>query len=1032
MNRSRFLYLIILLLIAVQSVAAPPSIYFSKLTVVNGLSNDKVNCILEDKRGFIWFGTDDGLNRYDGSKFVIYRNDPSHSTSLSGNIITNLLEDKRGVIWIATADGGLTRYDYRLSPEHQFKQYKHSFSDSLSIPVNIINALIEDRQGFLWLGTSGNGVLRFDKDKETFMQVQNIRGRTARTALSLCLDEKGMIWVGREGGGLLKINPTTFETEADERYINVYSKLPHMVVTTLFRDSRNHIWLGSWDKVVYRYNTTLNKEEVFQNNGTRYSFGKDDPISFSEDHRRRIWIGGKYGGLYVYDPVANEFYHYQHDPSREGTLVDNQVNCIYKDRAGIIWLGTNRGVSIHNPLQQQFEQTFLPAPSGPAGQNGGPITIWDFYELDNSLLVGTSHGIYRQYADGSFQHIPLKFQGQPLAVTRFFRAKDNTLYVGTNVSLFTFNPVTFELKQLPNTSKDVVMNRIIESRVMSITEHSIEGHDALLVAPYGHFFAFYDYALQRWVSRQDSAWDIIQRYKLRDHLIRKFYKASNGTVWLANTKAGLGEWITGPTPMVQYYANVPNKSESISNNHVYDITEDKHGNLWVSTYGGGLHYFIVSAKRFLHIASSRNLGEGIQTDHNGNVWMIANGILHKYDVTKRIYKTFTLPDVEKTGGVKGYIYKSSDGRMFIAGANYFISFHPDAVREVITQPRVYLTDFKVFNTSFSHLLFGKKIQLRHNQNFFSFEFAAPEFQREVQYSWKLEGVDPDWTDAGTANTANYTNLSGGDYIFKVRATSMAGMWSNEIATISIRIIPPFWKQTWFFIACGLLVLAAIYLIYRYRINELLKRQAIRNKIAQDLHDNVGSTLSSISVYSQVAKIHNEQGNRSDLQDVLVRIAATSSEMISEMNDIVWTINPRNDGMQKILQRMESFAKPLLHTQNIQFSFRYDPAVMHVNLEMEKRKNFYLIFKEAVNNTLKYSGCKKMEVYVNYSHAHIELIVQDDGVGFDSKTIETKASQSLSGNGLNNMARRAGEMGGTFSIKSEPGKGTRVHLRFPFP
>ena len=395
MYRSRFLYLLILLLVFKQSAGYPPSIYFTKLTTVNGLSHDKVNCILQDKRGFIWFGTDDGLNRYDGNKFVLFRNEPTNPSSISGNIVTTLLEDKDEVLWIATADGGLTRYDYRLSPDKQFQQFKHS-PDSLSIPVNIINAMIEDKQGYLWLGTSGHGVLRFDKKTGTFKSLAN----WARTALSLCMDGKGMIWVGREGGGLIKIDPATFNVEADERYFNVYVKLPHMVVTSLFRDSRNHIWFGSWDKVLYRYNSHLQKEEVFQQNSDPYSFAKDDPISFAEDHRRRIWIGGKYGGLYVYDPIAGQFYHYKHDPARDGSLVGNQVNCIYRDRNGIIWLGTNRGVSIHNPMQQQFEQTFLPDE-----KNGTPITIWDFFETDKDLLVGTSNGLYRQLPDGSFHHM---------------------------------------------------------------------------------------------------------------------------------------------------------------------------------------------------------------------------------------------------------------------------------------------------------------------------------------------------------------------------------------------------------------------------------------------------------------------------------------------------------------------------------------------------------------------------------------------------------------------------------------------------
>lgn len=1021
MTRRIFLAFFCLVMHVWNCAAFSPTVYFTNLSTANGLSNNKVNCMLQDKRGFMWFGTEDGLNRYDGNKFVVFRNEPANPASLSGNIITSLLEDDNGIMWIATADGGLTKYDYRLSPERQFRQYKHSNSDSSSIPVNIINALIQDQHGYLWLATSGNGVMRFDKKTETFRTLAT----KARTALSLCLDHQGYIWAGREGGGLIKINPSNFSFQMDERYNNVYLKLPHMVVSALFKDSRNNIWLGSWDKVVYRYNSSLQKEEVFSNDGGAFSFGKDDPLSFAEDHRRRIWIGGKYGGLYIYEPVTNNFYNYRHDAAREGTLADNQVNCIYKDRSGIIWLGTGKGISVHSPVLQQFEQTFLPAASE-------PVTIYDFFETDDKqLLIGASNGIYA-LKDGTIRSMSLEYKGQALAVTKFYRGKDNTVYIGTNVSLFKYNTADNSLKRLPNTEKDIVMNRIIESRVTSIIEDSIDGHPVLMVLPYGHFLAYYDFVLQQWVSRQDTVRTIIKKFGLRDHLVRKFYKARNGSIWLANTKTGLGEWPRHHNAGVKYYSNTPNQAESISNNYVYDMMEDAKGNLWVSTYGGGLHYFNTQTKTFTHITSSHNLGEGMQLDGHGNVWMIANGNLHKYDVEKRAYSTFQLPDVEKTGGVKGYIYKSSDGRMFVAGSNYFIIFHPDSIHEIKAQPSVYLTDFRIFNTSFNHLLASKKIELRHNQNFFTFEFAAPSFQGPVQYSWMLQGVDPDWVDAGTQNTANYTNLSGGNYVFKVRATAKPGVWSNDIASVYVHIIPPFWKRPWFFAACALLLMAAAYAVYRYRINELLKRQAIRNKIAQDLHDNVGSTLSSISVYSQVAKIHNSQGNTNDLQDVLGRIAATSSEMISEMNDIVWTINPRNDSMQKILQRMESFAKPLLHTQHIRFSFEYDPAVMNVNLEMEKRKNFYLIFKEAVNNALKYSGCKQMEVRVRYHHQHIELQVKDDGKGFDPRQADSRSALSLSGNGLHNMQRRAAEMGGSCTIQSEPGKGTLVQLRFPVP
>jgi signal transduction histidine kinase len=412
--------------------------------------------------------------------------------------------------------------------------------------------------------------------------------------------------------------------------------------------------------------------------------------------------------------------------------------------------------------------------------------------------------------------------------------------------------------------------------------------------------------------------------------------------------------------------------------------------------------------------------------------MISNGNLHKYDIYSKSYTSFDLPDIEKGGGVKGYIYKDNDGFFYTAGNNYYIRFHPDSVKLKHDPPHVLVTDFKIFDTSFNHLLSEKQITLKYNQNFFSIEFAAPYFTgaADVQYSYMLEGFDKDWINAGTRNTVSYTNVDGNVYRFKVRATSEPGVWSNDYAVVVIEVIPPIWKRLPFYIVCFAIAALIIYALYRYRINELLKRQAIRNKIAQDLHDSVGSTLSSVSVYSQVAKIQQEKGNNQELKDVLQKISTTSTDMISEMNDIVWAINPRNDSMEKIVQRMESFAKPLLQAKNISFSFYYDPAVLNINLPMEERKNFYLIFKEAANNVLKYSDCKQLDVSIHISHNMVSLLVKDDGAGFDVDTMKTLAAKSLSGNGLNNMKRRAKEMKGECNIASSPGKGTTVHLKFP--
>jgi ligand-binding sensor domain-containing protein/two-component sensor histidine kinase len=1018
-------FLLLCLLAWCNLTAQIPPLYFEKLTTQNGLSHDHVNCILQDRRGFIWLGTDDGLNRYDGNNFEIYRHEPNNPATISGNMITDMVEDPQGILWIATADGGLSKYDYRLPPARQFKQYKHIPGDTNSIPVNLINTLLFDPFGYLWLGTGGYRLVRFHPKNEQF---DRLLFQGTRTILDLSLDATGTLWAGREGGGILKVDTRTLKDTMDRRYYDLYAKLPHKSVTALYTDKEQNTWFGSWDKVLYRRQPGSGSDEVFQQTAAGTSFTNDEIDCFAEDGQGFLWMGGRYNGLQIYDKKTGRFYHYPHDPRRDGTVADNRINCLYTDRAGIIWVGTGKGVSIHHPQQQQFTQTFLP------DYANKEITIYDFHKLKNGdLLIGSSEGIYIQHAgDHTFEHRPVLFKGNKLHVTKFFADGDSAFYIGTDYSLFKYNLTNNRIALLPNTDKDQVMNKIIESRVVSIVKDSIENHPVLLVAPYGHFLAYYDLQDLHWVSRRDTVRKILERFNLQENLIRKIYKDRHGGLWLATAKRGLGEWTRRSVPWVEHLTNHPMRSNTISSDNVYDIADDAQGNLWISTFGGGLNYFNTTTKTFMHIPATNNLLEGIQVDAAGNVWMISNGDVHKYDVLRRSYTSFELPDIEKSGGVKGNIYKDPQGKMYIAGINYFITFDPLAIRDVKPAPQVVFTDFKIFNQSFSHLLAQEKITLQYNQNYFTISFAAPDFStsRNVQYAYKLDGRDDDWIPVGNRNFEQFSNLPGGEYIFKVRATNNAGIWNNYIAAIRIVIIPPFWKTAWFYGMCLLVTGLIIYAIYRYRINELLKRQAIRNKIAQDLHDNVGSTLSSISIYSQVAKIYNQQERTGDLQQTLDKISVTSSEMISEMSDIVWAINPRNDSMDTILQRMESYAKPLLTTQGIAFHFSTDPAVKHINLEMTRRKNFYLIFKEAVNNALKYAKNRNLWVTIHVRNHQLELMVKDDGVGFDTEKVHIHASQSLSGNGLRNMEMRTKEMKGTCIVSSVPGKGTTIKLQFP--
>ncbi len=1005
--------------------AQRPSLYFDRITVQNGLSHNKVNCILQDKRGFIWIGTDDGLNRYDGSHFTIWRNIPGSTSSISGNIITDLLEDEDQVLWMATADGGLTKYDYRLHPARQFTQYKHLPGNSQSIPVNIINKLLQDDKGYLWLATSGHSVVRFNKKTETF---ESPVTRGTKTILALARSQANEIWAGKQGGGLLKINTSTLAFEMDSRYDDLYAKLPHATVSSLFKDRSNNLWYGSWDRVLYQYNRQQNKELAFEKGAGEHGFSNDDIISFAEDKNGILWMGGRYNGLHMYNPVSGAFYNYTYDPSRDGTVPDNHVNCVFIDRQGVMWAGTNKGIGKTAPAQQQFTQVFLPA------KGNTHIAIYDFYQPDNKdIWIGTSEGIFiRKYNDSAFTQHRLMYNNNPLQVSKFFKDAAGRFFVGTNYSLFLLHPESLRLQLLPNTEKDPVMNQIIKSQVVSIAEDSLEGEPVLIVAPYGHFIAYYLWNQKRWVSRLDTTRQILTRYNIKDNLVREVFNAKEaGHLFIATAKEGLGRWQRN-SQRFEFFKNDPKKTDMLGNNNVYDMVEDDKGNLWLTTYGGGLHYFNTTTGTAKHVAASNNLLEGIETDRGGNIWMVSNGNIDKYNVAMQSYTSFRLPDIEKSGGVHGHIFKDRDGRLYVAGDGYYVAFDPLLIMENNTQPSVFLTDFKIFNQSASQLLSSENILLPYNQDYITIEFAAPAFTNNipVQYQYQLKGLTNSWIDIGTENKVSFSNLSGGSYEFMVRATSKPGVWYQNTAGIRITITPPFWQRWWFYFLCAIAIGGIIYWVYRYRINELLKRQAIRNKIAQDLHDNIGSTLSSISVYSQVAKIYRQQQKDQQLQEALEKISETSSDMISEMSDIVWTINPRNDNMEVMMQRMESFAKPLLAAKSIVLHFTYDEHISALNPGMEQRKNFYLIFKEAINNVLKYAACKNLYVTVKLKNHQLEMTVIDHGIGFDPASVGKKTAQSLSGNGLRNILMRAKEMRGQCEIISAPGEGTTLRLRFP--
>jgi ligand-binding sensor domain-containing protein/anti-sigma regulatory factor (Ser/Thr protein kinase) len=1010
---------IILFAVDVSAQSAEP--FFKNIKTENGLSHNKVNCILKDKRGFVWFGTEDGLTRFDGRYYVVFKSRPNDTQVLSGNIINDLYEDKDGILWIATADGGITKYDYRLSITRQFKQFRHNAHDTESIPEDAVKKIVEDRTGNLWLATSNSYVVRLNKKTEKF-DTPVKKGTSG--ILTLLMDNHDTLRVGRAGGGLLSINTRTLGYREDPRYRNLYAKLPHASIAAIFRDNEYDLWYGTWDNMIYHQRAGSSDLKAMMPSAGMKGMLPDDFVSFAEDEHQQIWMAGKNSGVMVYNKDSGLFTNYRHNALKSGSLSDNQVNVIYRDRQGIIWIGTNNGVSILNSLFTPFVIHDLP-------EAGKPLKIYDFQkDKKGRLWIGTSEGIYLKSPHlPGFEHRKIIFEGQDLAVTKFFADQDGAFYLGTDYTLFLYDQQTNKISLLPNTLADPVMKKLISSRIVSIIRDTINDHPVLLVSPYGHYFAYYDLTDKKWISRKTASRNIVKELNIKDNLIRKVYKDSRGITLLATTRRGLGDW-QHDAGRISYNTYDLQDKTTISNNDVFDIQEDHKGNYWVGTYGGGLNYFNRRSGKFAHIAESSNLTEGLQTDASGNVWMICNGHFHKYDPLKKNYSCYDLPDLRVSDGVKGYLYKDDQNNLYAAGDNYYVAFDPKAVAPIDNEPRIFFTDFKIFNISYNQLLSDPVIELDHEQNYFSFEFSAPEFTGEnIHYDYMLEGVDRHWISADKQNFASYSNLKSGKYTFKVRAGNWKGSPVGKYSSVVISIRPPFWLTWWFsLIVVGLMALI-MYAVYRYRIREIFEQQKVRNQIAQDLHDNIGSTLSSISVYSEVAKIYQEQDKSGPLIKVLQTIGTTAIEMISEMGDTVWAVNSKNDNLRSIVQRINSYARPLCSASDILFKLNADERLMDIGLEMTVRKNLYLILKEAINNAVKHSACKTIEVDIKVKKNVFDIAVKDDGIGFIAAEVMSDQSDSLSGNGLNNIRSRAEELMGKLVTDSTPGAGSTVRLIF---
>ena len=798
--------------------ATPRNLRFEHVSIEHGLSQESVLTILQDRQGFMWFGTQAGLNRYDGYRMTVYRTDPQDPGSLPDSFINASFEDAEGRLWFGTK-GGLARFDAAAG---KFVRYALADAGTPGDGNRSVNAIVADRNGILWLGTN-DGLKRFDPASGAFTTIRHPAHDGAPggdNVSSLAFDGRGALWAGTARGvGRLAPGAKQLEhfapLDADPRRARV---------NALSVGPRDTLWVGT-DAGLEAWNLADGAPRAHAL-GAAEDMDEGRVLALYHDAGGTLWVGTDAGGVKWRDPGTGRFVSYANRPLDAHSLADNQVGAIRVDRSGTLWVGTRvRGVSRTDLASGGFSNfSFRPD----AGYRIGFEKARDVaVRPDGKLWIGTTGGglVLLDPETGrteQLRHQEGRGDTIPSDVVHSLSIDGGRLWVGAPGALAwsevrggPFHPVA-----LPGLGTATVQ-QVLRTRDGALWAATRAGLYQLDEQPDGN-------PRVRQVWRHDPR----RTDSLGDNTLFQMVEDAQGALWIG-TDNGLDRFDRA-RGVFTHYRHDPQDPDSLRHNRIYALTLAGSGQLWVGT-AGGLHRAIprpggklgfelvklVDAREPLPIGA-------VLEDARGRLWASMTDGISRYDPATRQYKHYTAKDglVDGTFFV-GSAARGSDGQLHFGGANGLSSFMPDAIRDNPYPPLVRITDFLVFNkpqrlsTPIEHT---RELTLSWRESVFSLEFAGLHYAAPAsnRYSYRLEGFDQGWvdTDAGK-RFATYTNLDPGSYVFRVRASNKDGVWSEAPAALTITITPPWWKSWWFRLSALALLAAAAVGAYRLRIRALV-------------------------------------------------------------------------------------------------------------------------------------------------------------------------------------------------------------------
>jgi len=835
-------------------------IKFDHLTTENGLSNDSVWGMAQDSDGFMWFGTFDGLNRYDGSSVKVFRHDPDDPQSLSGNAVRGMCIDHTGVLWIGTWGNGLNQFDRETE---QFIRYRHDPDDPHSLSNDAIRAIYEDRAGTLWVCTMG-GLNKFDRETKQFTRYRNESGNPDSLGNNIVWtvyeDPSGMLWIGTEGG-LDRFDPASvrfvhFRHNPDDSH-----SLSHNSVRSICMDQSGTLWIGTFGGL-NRFNQETEQFTRYKHEPTdSHSLTHDSVSLVYEDPTGILWIGTWGGGLNQFDRETETFTHYQSNAADSYSLNNDNVYLIYEDRAGISWIATDGGgVNILDRGGKPFHH-YRPIPDDPNSLSHNAVRA--LYEDRTGVLwIGTNSGGLNKLdrRTGQFTHYqhdtddPNSLRSNSVWV--IYEDRMGSLWLGGFGS--GLNTLDQETEEFTHCRHDSTLpHSLSNNNVVAMYE---DRAGILWIGTWGGGLNKFERETEQFISYQHNP---AGPNTLSHNQVTTIYEDRAGVIWIG-TMGGLNRF-EPETGVFTRYLHDPANPNSLGNNSVISIHEDRGGRFWIGTIGGGLDKFDREHEQFIHYTIKDGLPgntvfgileedvspDGAPNWEGGNLWLATTWGLSRFNPRKETFRNYDVSDGLQSNSflpINAY-HKSHRGELLFGGSNGFNAFYPDQIKDNPHIPPVVITDFQLANKPVpiggdsvlqKSILETGHLTLSHLDRVFSFEFAALNYRasEKNRYRYKMEGFEKDWNEVDSARRfATYTNLDPGEYVFRVIGSNNDGIWNEQGAAVKITVLSPWWETIWFRASLLLSALGLIFGGLRWRVSIIVRqKRRLEIQVNERTHD----------------------------------------------------------------------------------------------------------------------------------------------------------------------------------------------------